>query len=327
MSQKLINTYCNNFKATSLSCFFFEKTLIKPAINQFIATFQNNVSLYIKREDLLHPFVSGNKLRKLKYNILEAKCQKKDTLITFGGAFSNHIAAVAYAGFENGLKTIGIIRGDELQNKIEENPTLSFAKKHGMLFEFISREVYRMKNSLDYINKIATKYPNSFLIPEGGTNSLAIKGCEEILTLDDQNFDYICTCVGTAGTISGLINSAKTAKILGFSALKGNFLENEIAKWTVKHNWELNTDYHFGGYAKVTDELIIFINNFKKQYQIPLDPVYTSKMVFGVLDLIEKNYFAPNTKILMIHTGGLQGIAGMNQLLRKQNKTLIDTDE
>lgn len=283
--------------------------------------------MYIKREDLLHPFVSGNKLRKLKYNILEAKLLKKDTLVTFGGAFSNHVAAVAYAGFENGFKTIGIIRGDELENKIEDNPTLSFAQNHGMHFKFVSRVDYRSKNSIEYNDMLSVEYPNSYIIPEGGTNSLAIKGCEEILTLEDQNFDYLCTCVGTAGTISGLINSATTANIIGFSVLKGDFLANEISSWTQKTNWEINSDYHFGGYAKVSDELINFINNFKKQYQIPLDPVYTGKMVFGVLDLIQKNYFLPDAKILMIHTGGLQGIAGMNQRLRLQNKTLIDTDE
>ena len=283
--------------------------------------------MYIKREDLLHPFVSGNKLRKLKYNILEAKLLKKDTLVTFGGAFSNHVAAVAYAGFENGFKTIGIIRGDELENKIEENPTLSFAQNHGMHFKFVSRVDYRSKNSIEYNDMLSVEYPNSYIIPEGGTNSLAIKGCEEILTLEDQNFDYLCTCVGTAGTISGLINSATTANIIGFSVLKGDFLANEISSWTQKTNWEINSDYHFGGYAKVSDELINFINNFKKQYQIPLDPVYTGKMVFGVLDLIQKNYFLPDAKILMIHTGGLQGITGMNQRLRLQNKTLIDTDE
>ena len=283
--------------------------------------------MYIKREDLLHPFVSGNKLRKLKYNILEAKLLKKDTLVTFGGAFSNHVAAVAYAGFENGFKTIGIIRGDELENKIEDNPTLSFAQNHGMHFKFVSRVDYRSKNSIEYNDMLSVEYPNSYIIPEGGTNSLAIKGCEEILTLEDQNFDYLCTCVGTAGTISGLINSATTANIIGFSVLKGDFIANEISSWTQKTNWEINSDYHFGGYAKVSDELINFINNFKKQYQIPLDPVYTGKMVFGVLDLIQKNYFLPDAKILMIHTGGLQGIAGMNQRLRLQNKTLIDTDE
>ena len=296
-------------------------------LNQFVDTFENNVSLFIKREDLLHPFVSGNKLRKLKYNLLDAKLKNATTLITFGGAFSNHIAAVAYAGFENGFATVGIIRGDELANKIDDNPTLSFAKKHGMQFEFLSREAYRQKMDTDYLEYIKQKYAPAYIIPEGGTNILAIRGCEEILTADDQNFDYICTCVGTAGTISGLINSAIKPKIIGFSTLKGNFLESEIQRWTQKTNWELNSTYHFGGYGKVSDELIIFINFFKKQYQIALDPVYTGKMVFGIFDLINKNYFPPNSKILIIHTGGLQGIAGMNQILKKQNKTLINADE
>ena len=306
---------------------FSLKILKKNNINQFVNTFKNNISLFIKREDLLHPFISGNKLRKLKYNLLEAKRCQKNMLLTFGGAFSNHIAAVAYAGHENNMKTVGIIRGEELQSKIAENPTLSFAQKHGMQFEYVSREIYRLKDSADFLTDLVSKYPDAYFIPEGGTNIFAIKGCEEIMTVDDNNFDYICTCVGTAGTISGLINSAHHQRIIGFSALKGDFLLDEIKKWTQNINWELNTTYHFGGYAKVSIELVKFINDFKRQYQIPLDPVYTGKMAFGILDLIEKDYFPPNSKILMIHTGGLQGILGMNEMLKKQNKTLIDTDE
>lgn len=283
--------------------------------------------MYIKREDLLHPFISGNKLRKLKYNIEEAKARKAKTLLTFGGAYSNHIAAVSYAGFINGFKTVGIIRGDELVHQIDRNPTLTFAKKHGMQFEFISRMQFRSKNDNSFMDELELKYNNAFVIHEGGTNNLAIKGCEEILTEADQNFNYICTCVGTGGTISGLINSAQEAQILGFSALKGNFLQDEIVKWTSKSNWSLCNDYHFGGYGKVTDDLIAFINSFKKRYKIPLDPVYTGKMVYGVLDLIDKDYFPQNTNILLIHTGGLQGIEGMNTRLQKLKKPLIDTNE
>lgn len=283
--------------------------------------------MFIKREDLLHPFISGNKLRKLKYNLEDAKARQAKALLTFGGAYSNHIAAVSYAGFINGFKTVGIIRGDELVNQIDLNPTLTFAKNYGMQFEFISRMQYKSKNDSSFMNELSSKYNNAFVIPEGGTNNLAVKGCEEILTDDDQNFNYICTCVGTGGTISGLINSAHDAHILGFSSLKGSFLQDEIVKWTSRTNWSLCNDYHFGGYGKVTDDLITFINSFKKRYNIPLDPVYTGKMVYGVLDLIDKNYFPPNTNILLIHTGGLQGIEGMNARLQKDNKLLIDTNE
>ena len=150
-----------------------------------------NVQLFIKREDLIHPFISGNKFRKLKYNIAEAKRLNHDTLLTFGGAYSNHIAATAYAGFENNLKTIGVIRGEELLDKVEENPTLSFAKKHGMSFKFVSRSDYRRKEEPAFIASLKNTYHNSFIIPEGGTNDLAVKGCEEILEKEDFDFSDV----------------------------------------------------------------------------------------------------------------------------------------
>jgi 1-aminocyclopropane-1-carboxylate deaminase len=284
--------------------------------------------LFIKREDLLHPFVSGNKFYKLKYNLQEAKRQNHKTLLTFGGAFSNHIAAVAYAANESNFKSIGIIRGDELSHKAAKNPTLAFAEKQGMRFEFISREAYRNKTNLKFIEDLESKFGNFYLIPEGGTNNLAVLGCEEILTDDDFNFDYICCCVGTGGTISGIINSSqKNQKIIGFPALKGGFLNNEIQKFSMKNNWMLQTDYHFGGYGKVSDNLILFINDFYEAYKIPLDPIYTSKMAFGIIDLISKNYFEPNSKILMIHSGGLQAVSGMNLKLKQKNKTQIFVHE
>ncbi len=285
----------------------------------------NGISLEIKREDLLHPFVSGNKFRKLKYNLLQAKAENKETILTFGGAYSNHIAAVAYAGKEQGFKTIGVIRGEELGDKITENPTLQFAQECGMQFEFVTREAYRFKAEPDFIVNLQQKFGTFYLVPEGGTNEYAIKGCEEILTEEDAKFNYVCCAVGTGGTISGIINSALPhQKVLGFPALKGDFLKDEIRKFATNKNWELITDYHFGGYGKVNEELILFINQFYKQTGVPLDPIYTGKMVFGVIDLIQKNYFPDNTKILLIHTGGLQGIQGMNVILKKKNKTLID---
>jgi 1-aminocyclopropane-1-carboxylate deaminase len=283
-----------------------------------------NYQLFIKREDQIHPLVSGNKFRKLKYNLKEALDQKKTTLLTFGGAFSNHILATAIAGKSTGFKTIGIIRGDELGFDLEKtfasNSTLRNASKHGMQFDFVSRETYRNKTSIEFTEILQKKYGDFYCIPEGGTNSLAVKGCEEILTKEDSQFDYICSCVGTGGTISGIINNAKDhQKVLGFPVLKGDFLENEILKYAKKQeNWELNNDYHFGGYGKYSDELIHFINRFKSQTDIPLDPIYTGKMMFGVLDMINKKRFPNGSKILIIHSGGIQGIAGFNHRLKSK---------
>jgi 1-aminocyclopropane-1-carboxylate deaminase len=288
---------------------------------------ENNkdVSLYIKREDLLHPIISGNKFRKLKYNLEEAKKKGFKKLLTFGGAFSNHILAVAAAGKEFGFETTGIIRGDELRDKIAENPTLMQAQELGMHFIFVTREEYRYKEEETQLEKWGILTESFYIIPEGGTNDLAIKGCEEILTKEDEIYTHICCSIGTGGTISGIINSAtENQKIIGFSSLKGEFMSSQISNFVTKTNWEVNTDYHFGGYGKVNEELISFLNNFYKKTTIPLDPIYTGKMVFGILDLIEKKYFKKGSKILLIHTGGLQGIRGMNQLLIKKNKEIIN---
>lgn len=286
---------------------------------------EKGVELFVKREDEVHPFVSGNKYRKLKYNIIEAKKEGLKTLLTFGGAYSNHIAAVASAGQISGFKTIGIIRGDELASKVESNPTLRFAKQCGMAFKFVSRSLYREKTSEIILNNLKDEFDDFYLVPEGGTNNLAVKGCEEILTNKDASFDYICCSVGTGGTISGLINCSKPSQqVLGFPALKGDFLQQDISKFAIKSHWKLITDYHFGGYAKINEDLVAFINQFKKDYNIPLDPVYTGKLMFGVFDLINKNYFPKGSKILVIHTGGLQGIEGMNAVLKKKNLPIIE---
>ncbi|WP_204347009.1 1-aminocyclopropane-1-carboxylate deaminase/D-cysteine desulfhydrase [Psychroserpens algicola] len=293
----------------------------------FQIKFNKNLSIdnqvFIKPEYLIHPYISGNKYRKLKYNIISAK-ETHHTLLTFGGAFSNHLAAVASAGKEFGFKTIGIVRGEELESKVDVNPTLRYAKKCGMHLKFITRNQYKHKADINFISDLEQEFGDLYVIPEGGTNALAVKGCEEILTKEDHQFDYVCCSVGTGGTISGLINSAAShQKIIGFPALKGDFLKEEITKFVTDKNWELQTDYHFGGYAKINDELIGFINQFKHLYDIPLDPVYTGKMMYGIYDLIEKGYFPKDAKILAIHTGGLQGIEGMNLKLKQQKKPLI----
>jgi len=299
------------------------------SINQKIQiTFPKDIELYIKREDLLHPIISGNKFRKLKYNIHNATSLGYTTLLTFGGAFSNHILAVAGAGAEFGFKTIGVIRGEEIGNKIHENPTLSKAKEFGMQFYFVDRTSYRIKEDPVFIENLHKKFGNFYLIPEGGTNELAIKGCEEIITADDKDFFTHITCaIGTGGTFSGLINSSiDKQQLIGFSSLKGAFLSEVIRNFVSKTNWNVSDEYHFGGYGKVTDELIFFLNSFYNQTNIQLDPVYTGKMVFGVLDMIKKDYFQPNSKILMIHTGGLQGIKGMNFVLKNKNKEILKYD-
>nr|WP_322623195.1 pyridoxal-phosphate dependent enzyme [uncultured Flavobacterium sp.] len=288
----------------------------------------HGITLTIKREDLLHPHISGNKFRKLKYNILEAQEQGKTALLTFGGAYSNHIAAAAAAGKEYGFATIGIIRGDELVDKIGDNPTLSFAESCGMTFKFISREDYRRKNEPEFLEGLRAKFGDCYILPEGGTNALAIKGCEEILTADDAEFTHICLAVGTGGTISGVINAGlPQQRVIGFPALKNVALWDDIRTFATNNNWELAEDYHFGGYGKVTEELITFINNFFDETAIPLDPIYTGKMVFGVIDLAQQGFFPENARILLIHTGGLQGIQGMNQLLTKKKLPTIKTQK
>ncbi len=295
--------------------------IILPELNA------KKVQLWIKREDAIHPFVSGNKFRKLKYNILKAFTERKSTLLTFGGAFSNHIAATAVAANLSGLKSIGIIRGDELANNFNEvvktNFTLKTAFENGMQLEFVARDSYREKNEEYFIKKLKAKFGDFYLIPEGGTNSLAVKGCEEILDSTDDAFDFICAAIGTGGTISGLINASKIKqKVFGFPALKGDFLENEIHKFTSKSNWELIPNYHLGGYAKYSIEFINFLNNFTKETNILLDPIYTGKMVYGIVDLVKKDYFDEGAKILAIHTGGLQGIYGFNKKLAKKGLKL-----
>ena len=276
------------------------------------------ITITIKRDDLLHEYVSGNKYRKLKYNLEEAKRLGYDTLLTFGGAYSNHIVATAAAGNEFGFKTIGVIRGDELatdyEKTLNENPSLNFAHQQGMNFKFIDRKSYRLKKEKAFIETLKKEFGNFYLIPEGGTNELAVKGCEEILSEKDKEFDYICCAIGTGGTISGIINTALPyQKVLGFPALKGDFHKQEIQPYVNNDtNWEL-INYHFGGFAKINEVLVAFINDFKKQTNIQLDPIYNGKMLFGIIDLIKKNTLNRTHKILAIHTGGLQGIMGMNK--------------
>ena len=285
-----------------------------------------SIHLTIKREDLHGDGISGNKLRKLKYNVEKAKSEGYTKILTFGGAYSNHILAASYIKKKYGIDVIGVVRGEELAEKIKDNPTLCKAQENGMQFHFVSREKYRNKMSPDFLAELKDEFGDFYLLPEGGTNELAIKGCEEILTTEDKEFNYICCAVGTGGTVAGLINSStEYQKVIGFSALKGDFLKDDVAALVVKNNWEIQTDYHFGGYAKITNELVSFINDFKSETGIQLDPIYNGKMMYGIYDLMKKGYFPKNTSILAIHTGGLQAIDGMNKLLQKKGMPLINS--
>lgn len=263
----------------------------------------------IKRLDLIHPQISGNKFFKLKYNLLAARQQGFEKVLTFGGAYSNHIAATAFASHKFGFQSLGMIRGEELAQR-PLNPTLATAQQFGMQLEFISRNAYRQKDQPDFLQHLQQQYPDFYLIPEGGTNALAVQGCREILVAEDAQFDLICCAVGTGGTFAGLIEASQQhQQLLGFSALKGDFLTQEVAQLTTKRNWRILDDYCCGGYAKTTPELIQFIQTFEQRYNIPLEQVYTGKMLRGIFDLIDQDKIGPDQKILLIHTGGLQGRA------------------
>jgi len=269
--------------------------------------FIRDISVTIRRLDLVHPQISGNKFFKLQYNFLEAQRQGYQHILSFGGAYSNHIAATAFAAQHFGFKSVGIIRGEELAHRAL-NPTLATAQKFGMQLHFVSRKQYRHKHEADYLLELGQKFPGHFVIPEGGTNALAIQGCQEILKEDDTQFDVICCAAGTGGTITGLIEASQThQQVLGFSALKGSFLKDEVARLTSKTNWNILDDYCCGGYAKTSPELMQFIQDFESRFSIPLEQVYTAKMLMGILDLIEKNYFPIGSRLLVIHSGGLQG--------------------
>lgn len=277
---------------------------------------EKGIRLAIRRLDQVHDLVSGNKFFKLKYNLEEAKKQGIDTLLTFGGAFSNHIHATAAAARIEGFRSIGVIRGEET---IPLNPTLSFARSEGMYMEYVSREDYRKKTEDFFIHGLKEKFGEFYLIPEGGTNALAIQGTKEILTADDQGFTHVACSIGTGGTFAGLADRIESKQhLLGFSSLKGEFIHQELRELldlyqiSPKEKYRIIDNYHFGGYGKYKPELIDFIQRFYSETLIPLDPIYTGKMMFGIMDLINKDFFEKGSNILVIHSGGLQGVAGFN---------------
>lgn len=293
-------------------------TLVQtPYIQELISSnFKDKeIRLFIKREDVIHPAISGNKWHKLKLNLKEARKKNFDTVLSFGGAYSNHIYALAAAAREAGFKSIGVIRGESTSPL---NRTLQFASDAGMRLHFISRSEYRLKSYPSFIRILKKLFGAFYLIPEGGTNDLAVEGAGDIINDDMIKFSYIFCPVGTGGTLAGLICRLKgNCQIIGVPVLKGDFLDNQIEILS-KHNcgsydnWQLVHDYHFGGYAKFDQYLIAFINDFKKKFSIPLDPIYTGKMMFAIFDLAKKDFFKKGSQIAAIHTGGLQGIAGFN---------------
>lgn len=274
------------------------------------------IKFFVKREDLTDEFISGNKWYKLKYNLIEAEKLGYKTILTFGGAFSNHIHATAAAGKKYGLRTIGIIRGEE---HLPLNPTLESAQSNGMIIEYLDRKSYRNKNDEDLIERLRNRYGDFYFIPEGGSNHLAIKGCAEIISGIGTNFDFICSACGTGGTLAGLILGLDSKSFaLGFSVLKGGEFLYQNIRTLLSHyqkenfnNWQINLDYHFGGYAKINRELIAFCRGFEEQHNIPIEPIYTGKMFYGIFDLIRRGFFLKDSTIVAIHTGGLQGLQGL----------------
>lgn len=280
-----------------------------------------NIRLWIKRDDLIHPWVSGNKYRKLKYNLKSAIENKCKAIVTFGGAFSNHLHATAGACALLGLKSVGIVRGEIDLN----NPTIKFCIERGMNLIPVSRAAYRLKENSQEIMELIQKYPDCYMVPEGGTNQLALRGASEIV--DEIKIQWsempeiISLACGTGGTTAGILSAnLLNSKVIAFSALKSSHLESEIKQLSDFKNADklsVQTDFHFGGYAKWNTELIDFIYDFEKQTDIPLDHVYNGKAMFGLFKLILADYFEPGSTICYIHTGGLQGKDGLKYMAGK----------
>jgi len=272
----------------------------------------NNIKLYVKREDLIHNIVSGNKWRKLKYNFDYVINNRIKTVLSFGGAYSNHLHALSWLAKKNKIKSIALVRGEELSKK---NPTLSFCLKNNMELHFLDRKIYReSKYDNETINMIKKNNKNLFIIPEGGFNDLGVKGCEEIMNEVDDFFNIICCSIGSGCTAIGLIKSLHESQFfLGFSSFKNsNFINQNIEHYiNFKSNWNINADYNFGGFGKINIDLKNFMDFFEKNNNMKLDPIYTSKLFFGLFDMISKKKFPKESRILAFHTGGLQGLQGI----------------
>lgn len=277
------------------------------------------VELFIKREDLVHPLISGNKWYKLKYNLVEARRQGFSRILSFGGAYSNHLHALAWAGHEFGFETIGVIRG-ELQETL--NPTLSDASRWGMRLQPVTRGDYRRRHDREFIEALRTAYHPCYVVPEGGANSLALQGCAEIIASIDRQleaYDYLCVPCGTGATLAGMSLAAGAGvRLLGFSALKGyTQFESDVGALIAASgspdpdNWQILDGFHCGGFGKLTGELVRFMLDWKRQTGVELEPVYTGKMLLGLFELLEGGFFRAGSRIVVVHTGGLQGLRGM----------------
>lgn len=301
-------------KLSSIRHFFdsYKNTPLQKIEEKFLE--EKQISLYVKRDDLLHPFINGNKWFKLKYNLIKAAENNINQLLTFGGAYSNHISSFSYACKLFGFDGIVVIRGEEYPKL---NPTLEFVVNNGVKIHYVSRKMYRNKYDENLLNELKNQYGDFFLIPEGGSNQLAVEGCSEIVSNIELNFDFIFTACGTAGTLTGIAKSLKeNQKAVGVAVLKGaNFLIDEVRRLSEnqKINFEILLNYPFGGYAKFNDELINFIKEFYIKHQIIIEPIYTGKLFFAVYDLINKGYFPKNSRIVVYHSGGLQGYQGLKK--------------
>ena len=296
-------------------------SLLQPLAHP-VATRQG-VRLLLWRDDLRHPDLPGNKARKLKYNLRAARTDGHSRLLTFGGAYSNHLAAVAAAGRLYGFATTGLVRGEEHQPL---NPTLARCVADGMQLHYLDRATYRRRAEPDFLAEIQRQLGPAYLLPEGGTNALALPGVAELIgeLRQHTDFDAVAVAAGTGGTLAGLAlgltEAGHPARALGVVALKGgDFLRADIDALTLAAtgqrlaNYELHTGYHFGGYAKLPPELRAFIRQFEADYGVLLDPIYTGKLLFGVLDLVAQGHFAPGSTVVAVHTGGLQAWAGFSQ--------------
>ncbi len=277
------------------------------------------VQLAIKREDFVHPEIMGNKLRKLKYNIIDACKSYNPVLLSFGGAYSNHILALSAAGRIFTIPTIGIIRGDELAGA-GLNPVLDVAQRNGMQLAFVSRMDYRRKTEPEFLQGLHDEYGDFTVIPEGGSNSLAVKGAAEIVADIDDEFDVIACACGTGGTLAGLISGVHqyrsgAGRVRGFAVLKGaTFIRDAVQKLLAEHvytdvEWDIESGYHFGGYARTSAALIDFMKWFEGRHAIELDYIYTGKMMYALYAQIKSGQIAAGSRVLAIHTGGTQTAA------------------
>lgn len=285
------------------------------------------INLAVKREDLIHPYVSGNKWRKLKYNLLRAREEGTKTIVTFGGAFSNHIHAIAVACKLTKLQSIGIIRGEY----DSANPTLQFARSCGMELFFIDRQSYREKEKSTVVKEFLEGLESYTIVPEGGTNELAFEGLEELAhEINCKNHHVVMVSAGTGGTATGILQALDISKELWvYSSLKSDYLKQEISSKVTSEKsdqFRFLSDYHYGGYGKSPATLISFINDFQNHAQIPLDPIYNAKLIAGFFDMIRSETLDKSKSYLWIHTGGLQGAMAYNYMAAKKGKDLIEID-